>query len=80
MTRKDTKMLRVMCPYCTVGSALVEIVRRHGADTVDKTPRPCRSCSRYFDLQITMSVSGIPLQTVDRDKAFRKSLKELVGF
>jgi len=73
-------MLRVMCPYCTVGSALVEIIRRHGADTVDKTARPCRSCSKYFDLQITMSVSGIPLETVDRNKAFRKSLKELVGW
>jgi hypothetical protein len=78
MIKEDIKLLRVMCPYCTVGSAWVEVKLQHGADTLDKRPRQCSSCKRYFKLQIEFTVIGQPIETkVDVDKAFRESLKEL---
>ena len=73
-----TKLLKVLCPYCTVGHAMVGVEKRHGADHVDKRARQCEACKRYFDLKIEFHVSGIPLEPVDAQAALRKSLQEML--
>jgi len=75
---KDVQMLKVLCPYCVIGMAMVDVVKRNGAETVDKQPRQCGMCKRYFELQITMHVTGVRLETVDRNKAVREALQNLV--
>ena len=72
------KLLKVNCPYCTIGCAMVEVQKQHGADHVDnKSPRQCESCNRYFNLKIEFHVSGIPLESVDAHAALRKSIQEM---
>lgn len=72
------QLFRVTCPYCFFGAALVEVRRQRGAHSVDKSPRQCDKCDRYFDIEVRVNLRGVPLQVVDRNKAIRKSLEALV--
>lgn len=62
--RKAT-FLKVGCPYCTVGHALVEVTHRDGADTMEgvKDPRRCNTCNRWFSLKLQVRVLGVALAT-----------------
>jgi hypothetical protein len=78
----NIKLFRVSCPYCTVGSAIVEVRKEHGAHIADTAPRQCELCAKYFDVQVKMELSGIPLDPLTlavRDKSARRALKRIVG-
>ena len=73
-------IFRVVCPYCgPVGSALVDVTYRNGAHIADTKPRQCESCKRYFDIQVKLHLSGVPLGPVDRNTSVRKALRTLAG-
>ena len=75
------KLFRVTCPYCVVGSAVVEVRKEHGAHIADTAPRQCEKCNKYFDVQVKMELRGIPLDPLTlatRDKSVRRALKNII--
>lgn len=75
------KELRVRCPSCHVGGAVIAVVRRFDAEQLERVnePRRCDACGRYFKLQIQMHVVGVPLPTAAPDVAQGDVLRAIVG-
>jgi hypothetical protein len=71
-------LYRVMCPYCTIGSATVDVQQVAGAHTANTQPRQCNQCERYFRIQVTMRLEGKPLEDYDRQHALRSAIKGIL--
>jgi hypothetical protein len=76
--KNKLELFRVMCPYCKVGSAIVDVTMKHGQHEVNKDPRQCDSCRRYFALKIEMKLSGVPLESINQERAVRNALRKMV--
>ena len=77
----DTQLFRVTCPYCLLGSATVEVKRQKGAHQADTAPRQCSHCNKYFDIQVKMILTGMPLDPVNwptRNQAVGRALRHIV--
>lgn len=72
------QMLVVSCPYCFFGRAYVEVIKNRGEQSVNRDPRKCDRCHRYFDIEVVVNVKGVALHTVDRNEAIRQSFKDMV--
>ena len=75
------QVFRVTCPYCVVGSTVVDVRKEQGAHIVDTAPRQCEYCGKYFDIQVKAILKGIPLDPLNwptRDKAVRRALRHIV--
>ena len=78
MSTPDTQLFKVMCPYCTVGHAVVDVQKKNGAHSASTGHRQCSMCRRYFQIKVHLRLQGMPLESVDRDKAFRNAIKEML--
>lgn len=58
---------RVTCPYCVqrnggIGYSIVTVTRKSGAAQVTglADPHRCNYCKRWFKVQVTMRLDGVP--------------------
>jgi hypothetical protein len=76
-----TQLFRVTCPYCALGGATVDVTKHQGAHTADTKPRQCDYCHKYFDVQVKLILTGIPLDPLTgqtRNKAVARALRHIV--
>lgn len=73
------EMFRVICPYCKVGSAVVDVSHIGDASQASIEPRRCELCARYFAIKVRVHLYGAPLETVETGAAARQSIRRIVG-
>lgn len=77
VSEKEVKLYKVLCPYCTVGHALVDVSKSGGAHSTDVGPRQCSMCDRYFKIKVNLHLTGEPLEEVNWQESLRTSLREM---